>query len=34
MFSHPEIGSNLPIGSDRESGLDELVSEPGLGVYG
>ena len=28
MFSHPEIGSNPPIGSDRESGFDKLVLEP------
>ena len=28
MFSHPELGSDLPIRSDRESGRDKLVSEP------
>ena len=28
MVSHPELGSNPPIGSDRESGCDKLVSEP------
>ena len=28
MFSHPELGSDPPIGSDRESGCDKLVSEP------
>ena len=28
MASHPETGSDPPIGSDRESGLDKLVSEP------
>ena len=28
MFSHPEIGSDPLIGSDRESGRDKLVSEP------
>ena len=27
MFLHPELGSDLPIGSDRESRLDKLVSE-------
>ena len=26
MSSHPELGSDLPIGSDRESGCDKLVS--------
>ena len=28
MVSHPELGSDLPIGSNRESGRDKLVSEP------
>ena len=28
MVSHPELGSDLPIGSDRETGRDKLVSEP------
>ena len=28
MFSHPELGSDPPIESDRESGHDKLVSEP------
>ena len=28
MVSHPETGSNSPIGSDRESGCDKLVLEP------
>ena len=28
MASHPETGSDSPIGSDRESGRDKLVSEP------
>ena len=28
MVLHPEIGSDPPIGSDRESGCDKLVSEP------
>ena len=28
MFSHPESGSDPPIGSDRESGRDKWVSEP------
>ena len=27
MFSHPELDSDPPIGSDRESGRDKLVSE-------
>ena len=27
MFSHPELDSDLPIESDRESGCDKLVSE-------
>ena len=27
MVSHPELGSNSPIGSDRETGRDKLVSE-------
>ena len=27
MVSHLELGSDLPIGSDRESGCDKLVSE-------
>ena len=28
MFSHPELGSDQPIRSDREPGRDKLVSEP------
>ena len=28
MVSHPELGSDPPIGSDRESGCDKLVLEP------
>ena len=28
MVSHPELGSDPPIRSDRESGYDKLVSEP------
>ena len=28
MVSYPELGSDLPIGLDRESGRDKLVSEP------
>ena len=28
MVSHPELGSDPPIGLDRESGCDKLVSEP------
>ena len=28
MFSHHETDSDPPIGSDRESGCDKLVSEP------
>ena len=28
MVSHPETGSDQPIGSDRESGRNKLVSEP------
>ena len=28
MVSHPKTGSDSPIGSDRESGCDKLVSEP------
>ena len=27
MVSHPELGSDPPIGSDQESGCDKLVSE-------
>ena len=27
MVSHPELGSDPPIGSDRESGCDKLISE-------
>ena len=26
MFSHPELGSDPPIGSDRESGCDTMTS--------
>ena len=25
MFSHPELGSDPPIGSDRESGCDKMA---------
>ena len=28
MVSRPELGSDPPIGSDRESMCDKLVSEP------
>ena len=28
MVSLPELGSDPPIGSSRESGRDKLVSEP------
>ena len=28
MVSHPELGSDPPIESDRESGCDKLVSKP------
>ena len=28
MFSHPELGSDQPIGSGWKSGRDKLVSEP------
>ena len=28
MFSRPELGSDPPNGSGRESGRDKLVSEP------
>ena len=28
MFSHPELGSDPPIGSGREAGHDKLLSEP------
>ena len=28
MVSHPGLGSDPPIGSDRDSGRDKLVSEP------
>ena len=28
MVWHPETGSDSPIGSNRESGRDKLVSEP------
>ena len=34
LVSHSELGSDPPIGSDRESGCDKLVSEPDLGVSG
>ena len=27
MVSHPKLGSDPPIGSDRDSGRDKLVSE-------
>ena len=33
MFSHPELGSDLPIRSDRESGRDKLVSEPRFRLF-
>ena len=28
MVLHPELGSDPPIGSDRDSGHDKLVSKP------
>ena len=28
IASRPELGSDLPFGSDQESGCDKLVSEP------
>ena len=28
MVSHPEAGSDSPIGSDQELGRDKLVPEP------
>ena len=28
IVSRPELGSDPPFGSDRESGCDKLVSEP------
>ena len=28
MVSHPELGSDPPIGSNLDSGRDKLVSEP------
>ena len=28
MFSYPELSSDPPIGPDRESGRDKLVSKP------
>ena len=34
MVSHPELGSNPPIGSNRETGRGKWVSEPRLGVSG
>ena len=34
MVSHLELGSDTPIGSDRELGCDTLLSEPCLGVSG
>ena len=33
MVSHPELGSDPPIGSDRESGCDKLVSEPRFKLF-
>ena len=33
MFSHPELGSDPPIRSDRESGRDKLVSEPRFRLF-
>ena len=30
----PKTGLDPPIGSDRDSGRDKLVLEPGLGVSG
>ena len=34
MFSHPELGSDSPTGSDRESGCDiyEYLGLEGLGL--
>ena len=34
MFSHPELGSDPPIGSDRESGCDILISIGFRGLTG
>ena len=34
MVSHPKLGSNPPIGSDRESGCDKWYQSLGLGVSG
>ena len=33
MVSHLETGSDLPIGSDLESGCDKLVSEPRIRCF-
>ena len=33
MISRPEHGSDPPIGSDRESGCDKLVSEPRFSFF-
>ena len=30
MVSHPELGSDLPIGSDRESGCDKNIQKAKL----
>ena len=34
MVSHPELGSDPPIGSDRESGCDKYGSEEPVSVSG
>ena len=34
MFSHSELGSDPPIGSDRESGVTSWYQSLGLGVSG
>ena len=34
MVSHPELGLDMPIGSDRESGVTSWYQSLGLGVSG
>ena len=34
LVSYPELGSNPPIGSDRESGCDRVAAEVGCGGGG
>ena len=34
MFSHPETGSDPPIGSGRESGVISWYESLGLGISG